>query len=408
MSRNNIFSLTISIYSDTCDYPSTKFPKKPYFCFLNLKSVLFRLLIGFSNYRMLQKLEYIKERWQEVERELSNPATMGDMKRFAQLNKEYKDLTKIVDEYKIYSNVISNIESNKEILSNEKDDELREMAKMELDELIPQQEQLEEKIRVMLIPKDPEDGKNAIVEIRGGTGGDEAALFAGDLYRMYTRYCERKGWRMEVVDVTEGTAGGYKEVVFNVNGEDAYGQLKYESGVHRVQRVPDTETAGRVHTSAASVVVLPEADEFDVQISMNDVRKDLFCSSGPGGQSVNTTYSAVRLTHIPTGIVAQCQDQKSQLKNFDKAFAVLRSRVYELEHAKMLEETSKKRKTMVATGDRSAKIRTYNYPQGRVTEHRIGLTIYNLPNVMNGDVQEIIDQLQLAENAEKMKEGSVA
>ncbi len=408
MSRNKIINLTILIYPHTCDYPSTKFPKKPYFCFLNLKSVLFRLLIGFSNYRMLQKLEYIKERWQEVERELSNPATMGDMKRFAQLNKEYKDLTKIVDEYKIYSNVISNIESNKEILSNEKDDELREMAKMELDELIPQQEQLEEKIRVMLIPKDPEDGKNAIVEIRGGTGGDEAALFAGDLYRMYTRYCERKGWRMEVVDVTEGTAGGYKEVVFNVNGEDAYGQLKYESGVHRVQRVPDTETAGRVHTSAASVVVLPEADEFDVQISMNDVRKDLFCSSGPGGQSVNTTYSAVRLTHIPTGIVAQCQDQKSQLKNFDKAFAVLRSRVYELEHAKMLEETSKKRKTMVATGDRSAKIRTYNYPQGRVTEHRIGLTIYNLPNVMNGDVQEIIDQLQLAENAEKMKEGSVA
>jgi len=357
---------------------------------------------------MLQKLEYIKERWQEVERELSNPATMSDMKRFAQLNKEYKDLTKIVDEYKIYSNVISNIDANKNLLSNEKDEELREMAKMELDELVPQQEQLEEKIRVMLIPRDPEDSKNAIVEIRGGTGGDEAALFAGDLYRMYTRYCERKGWRMEVVDVTEGTAGGYKEVVFNVTGEDAYGQLKYESGVHRVQRVPDTETAGRVHTSAASVVVLPEADEFDVQISMNDVRKDLFCSSGPGGQSVNTTYSAVRLTHLPTGIVAQCQDQKSQLKNFDKAFGVLRSRVYELEHAKMLEETSKKRKTMVATGDRSAKIRTYNYPQGRVTEHRIGLTIYNLPNVMNGDIQEVIDQLQLAENVEKMKEGSMA
>lgn len=355
---------------------------------------------------MLEKLEQIKERWQEVERDLSNPDSMKDMKRFAQLNKEYKDLTKIVEELKIYSNVMSNIDANKEILSTEKDDEMREMAKMELDELLPQQAELEDKIRLMLIPQDPEDARNAVVEIRGGTGGDEAALFAGDLYRMYTRFCERKGWKMEVVDVTEGTAGGYKEVVFNVSGEDAYGQLKYESGVHRVQRVPDTETAGRVHTSAASVVVLPEADEFDVQVSMNDIRKDLFCSSGPGGQSVNTTYSAVRLTHIPTGIVAQCQDQKSQLKNFDKAFAVLRSRIYELEYNKMLEETSKKRKTMVSTGDRSAKIRTYNYPQGRVTEHRIGLTIYNLPNVMNGDIQEIIDGLQFAENAEKMKEGS--
>jgi len=355
---------------------------------------------------MLEKLEQIKERWQEVERDLSNPDSMKDMKRFAQLNKEYKDLTKIVEELKIYSNVMSNIDANKDILSTEKDDEMRDMAKMELDDLLPQQSELEDKIRLMLIPQDPEDARNAVVEIRGGTGGDEAALFAGDLYRMYTRFCERKGWRMEVVDVTEGTAGGYKEVVFNVSGEDAYGQLKYESGVHRVQRVPDTETAGRVHTSAASVVVLPEADEFDVQVSMNDIRKDLFCSSGPGGQSVNTTYSAVRLTHIPTGIVAQCQDQKSQLKNFDKAFAVLRSRIYELEYNKMLEETSKKRKTMVSTGDRSAKIRTYNYPQGRVTEHRIGLTIYNLPNVMNGDIQEVIDGLQFAENAEKMKEGS--
>ena len=355
---------------------------------------------------MLEKLEQIKERWQEVERDLSNPDSMKDMKRFALLNKEYKDLTKIVEELKIYSNVMSNIDANKDILSTEKDDEMRDMAKMELDDLLPQQSELEDKIRLMLIPQDPEDARNAVVEIRGGTGGDEAALFAGDLYRMYTRFCERKGWRMEVVDVTEGTAGGYKEVVFNVSGEDAYGQLKYESGVHRVQRVPDTETAGRVHTSAASVVVLPEADEFDVQVSMNDIRKDLFCSSGPGGQSVNTTYSAVRLTHIPTGIVAQCQDQKSQLKNFDKAFAVLRSRIYELEYNKMLEETSKKRKTMVSTGDRSAKIRTYNYPQGRVTEHRIGLTIYNLPNVMNGDIQEVIDGLQFAENAEKMKEGS--
>ncbi len=357
---------------------------------------------------MLDKLEAIKVRWEDVERELSSPGVMSDMKRFAQLNKEYKDLTKIVDEYKIYRNMVSNIEANKQILATEKDEEMREMAKLDLDELLEAKEAKEEEIRVMLIPKDPEDAKNAIVEIRGGTGGDEAALFAGDLYRMYVRFCERKGWKIQVMDVTEGSAGGYKEVVLEVTGEEAYGQLKYESGVHRVQRVPDTETQGRVHTSAASVVVLPEADEFDVEINMNDIRKDLFCSSGPGGQSVNTTYSAVRLTHIPTGIVAQCQDEKSQLKNFDKALSVLRSRIYEMELAKKNEEMSKKRKTMVATGDRSAKIRTYNYPQGRVTEHRIGLTIYNLPEVMNGSIQDVIDALQLAENAEKMKEGTVA
>ncbi len=357
---------------------------------------------------MLDKLEAIKVRWEEVERELSSPGVMSDMKRFAQLNKEYKDLTRIVEEYKIYRNMVSNIEANKQILATEKDEELREMAKMDLDELLEKKELKEEEIRVMLIPQDPEDAKNAIVEIRGGTGGDEAALFAGDLYRMYSRFCERKGWKIQVMDVTEGTSGGYKEVVFEVQGEDAYGQLKYESGVHRVQRVPDTETQGRVHTSAASVVVLPEADEFDVEINMNDIRKDLFCSSGPGGQSVNTTYSAVRLTHIPTGIVAQCQDEKSQLKNFDKALSVLRSRIYELELAKRNAETASKRKTMVSSGDRSAKIRTYNYPQGRVTEHRIGLTIYNLPDVMNGNIQEVIDALQLAENAEKMKEGTVA
>lgn len=356
---------------------------------------------------MLEKLELIKQRWEEVEAELSTPDVMSDMKRFAQLNREYKALTKIVDEHRVYSNVMSNIETNKHILATEKDEEMREMTKMDLDELLQRQKEMEEQIRLMLVPEDPEDAKHAIVEIRGGTGGDEAALFAGDLYRMYTRFCERKGWKTEVVDVTEGTAGGYKEVVFNISAEGAYGQMKYESGVHRVQRVPDTETQGRVHTSAASVVVLPEADEFDVEINMNDIRKDLFCSSGPGGQSVNTTYSAVRLTHIPTGVVAQCQDEKSQLKNFDKALSVLRSRIYEIEHAKLMEETSKKRKTMVATGDRSAKIRTYNYPQGRVTEHRIGLTIYNLPNVMNGDIQELIDALQLAENAEKMKDGSV-
>jgi peptide chain release factor 1 len=273
-----------------------------------------------------------------------------------------------------------------------------------LDELLVKQDEMEEVIRLMLIPKDPEDSKNAIIEIRGGTGGDEASLFAGDLYRMYMRYCEKRGWKTELVDYTEGTAGGYKEIVFNVNAEDAYGNFKYESGVHRVQRVPDTETQGRVHTSAASVVVLPEVDEFDIDLQVSDIRKDLFCASGPGGQSVNTTYSAVRLTHIPTGIVAQCQDQKSQLKNYDKALGVLRSRVYEMELQKHLEETSKKRKTMVATGDRVAKVRTYNYPQGRLTEHRIGLTIYNLvTGVMNGDLQEIMEALQFAENAERLE-----
>ena len=357
---------------------------------------------------MLEKLEAIYQRWKDVENELSSPDAMADMKRFAQLNKEYKDLAKVVDQYNIYRNIMSNIESNKEILATEKDEEFREMAKMELDELLTKQDEMEETIRLMLIPKDPEDSKNAIIEIRGGTGGDEAALFAGDLYRMYMRYCERRGWKTELVDYTEGTSGGYKEIVFNVNAEDAYGNLKYESGVHRVQRVPDTETQGRVHTSAATVVVLPEVDEFDIDLQVSDIRKDLFCASGPGGQSVNTTYSAVRLTHIPSGIVAQCQDQKSQLKNYDKALQVLRSRVYEMELQKHLEITSKKRKTMVSTGDRSAKVRTYNYPQGRLTEHRIGLTIYNLVGVMNGDLQDIMEALQFAENAEKLKEGTVA
>jgi len=312
---------------------------------------------------------------------------MSDMKRFAQLNKEYKELSKIVAEYHIYNNIMSNIESNKEILATEKDEEFREMAKAELDTLIHERDKMEEDIRLMLIPSDPEDAKNAILEIRAGTGGDEASLFAGDLFRMYQRFCENKGWKTELVDYTQGTAGGYKEIILNVSGEDVYGTLKYESGVHRVQRVPATETQGRVHTSAASIVVLPEADEFDIDLKVSDIRKDFFCSSGPGGQSVNTTYSAVRLTHVPTGIVAQCQDEKSQHKNYD--------------------EVSKKRKTMVATGDRSAKIRTYNYPQSRLTEHRIGLTSYNLNGVMNGDIQDIIDGLQFAENAEKLKEGTI-
>ena len=353
---------------------------------------------------MLDKLEAINIRFQELEKEMNNPDIMSDMKRFVKLNKDYKDLLPVIAAYKEYKDVLGNIANCKEILSTEKDEEFREMAKLELSEFTAKRDQMEEDIRLMLIPADPQDGKNAVVEIRGGTGGDEASIFAGDLFRMYTHYCEKKNWKIEIVDYTEGTAGGYKEIVFNVIGDNGYGQLKYESGVHRVQRVPQTETQGRVHTSAASVVVLPEAEEFDVELKQSDIRKDTFCSSGPGGQSVNTTYSAIRLTHIPTGIVVSCQDQKSQIKNLEKAMVVLRTRLFEREYNKYLEEMSSKRKTMVSTGDRSAKVRTYNYPQSRVTDHRIGYTMYNLSAYMDGDIQDIIDALQLAENAERLKE----
>ena len=352
---------------------------------------------------MLEKLEAIKERFDEVSQLIVDPEIISDMKHYIQLNKEYKDLQPIMEAHKAYKNLLSNIETAKELL---KDDEMKEMAKSELDELQPQQVVMEEEIKVLLIPKDPADSKNAVVEIRAGAGGDEASIFAGDLYRMYLNYASSKGWKTELVDAADGTSGGFKEIIFNVNGEDVYGMLKFESGVHRVQRVPQTETQGRVHTSAASVVVMPEAEEFDVEIKDADIRKDTYCSSGPGGQSVNTTYSAVRLTHIPTGIVAQCQDQKSQHKNYDKALKVLRSRIYEIELQKRLDELAGQRKTMVVTGDRSAKIRTYNYPQGRVTDHRIGLTEYNLQNVINGDIEKFIEELQLAENAEKLKEGT--
>ncbi len=353
---------------------------------------------------MLDKLEAIYHRFTDIEEQMNNPALMADMKAFVKLSKDYKDLQPIIVAYKEYQSVLSNITGAKEILNKEKDEEFRAMAKEELHALVDRQENLEEEIRLMLIPSDPQDGKNAVLEIRAGAGGDEASIFAGDLYRMYTKFCENKGWKVELVGSTEGTVGGYKEIILNVSGNNVYGQLKYESGVHRVQRIPQTETQGRVHTSAASLVVLPEADEFDVDLKQSDIRKDTYCSSGPGGQSVNTTYSAVRLTHIPTGITVAMQDQKSQLKNLEKAMVILRTRLFEQEYQKYLDEISKKRKTMVSTGDRSAKIRTYNYPQSRITDHRINLTVYNLSTFMDGDIQEMIDALQLAENAERLKE----
>ena len=360
-----------------------------------------------SDRNILNKLEGVKVRFEEIEQMLTDPSVAGDMQRYIKLNKEYRDIEPLIAVYNDYKNIISNIDSAKEIISTEKDEELRQMAREELDELEEKIEPLEEKIRLLLLPSDPEDEKNAIVEIRAGTGGDEASIFAGDLFRMYSKFCENRRWKLEVTNHNEGTAGGYKEIVFNVSGQGVYGILKYESGVHRVQRVPQTETQGRVHTSAATVAVLPEAEEFDIELKTDDIRKDTYCSSGPGGQSVNTTYSAIRLTHIPSGIVVTCQDQKSQLKNLDKAMAELRTRLYNLEYQKYIDEISSKRKTMVSSGDRSAKIRTYNYQQGRVTDHRINLTLYNLTSILDGDIDEIIENLQVAENAERMKVDSL-
>lgn len=356
---------------------------------------------------LLRKLEDIVARRNEVEKSLSDPEVVNDMDRFAKLNKEYSDLKPLNDIYYEYKDLIENIKTNKEILENDNDEEFRELAKEELEKLEAQKGPMEEKIKKMLVPKDPEDEKNAIVEIRSGAGGDEASLFAGDLFRMYEKYCEHQGWKTEVIDTTEGATGGFKEVIFNVYGEDVYGILKYESGVHRVQRVPETESQGRVHTSAASVAVLPEAEDIDVEVKEADIRRDTFCASGPGGQSVNTTYSAVRLTHIPTGVVATCQDEKSQIKNYEKALKVLRSRIYEIELEKQRASIDSQRKSMVSTGDRSAKIRTYNFPQSRVTDHRINYTTHNLSDIMDGHINEIIDALQVAENAEKLKEGNL-
>ncbi len=356
---------------------------------------------------MLDKLQAIKERFEEVGQLIIQPDAMSDMSKYTKLSKEYKDLEKVVVVYNTYKLIMENIQSTKTILDKEKDPDFREMAKIELDELKDKQETMEENLRTMLIPKDPNDSKDCILEIRGGTGGDEAAIFAGDLFRMYERFCEKLNLKLTVLDLTFGSSGGYKEIISSVSGTDAYGMLKYESGVHRVQRVPATETQGRVHTSAATIAVLPEMEEVDVQIDMNEVRKDTYCSSGPGGQSVNTTYSAVRLTHEPTGLVVTCQDQKSQIKNFEKALKVLRSRIYEIELAKHNETVGAQRKSMIGSGDRSDKIRTYNYPQSRVTDHRINRTVYNLPEVMEGNIEEFIQALRFAENAEKMQAGGM-
>lgn len=356
---------------------------------------------------MIEKLEAIKTRFEEVSQEIVKPEVASDMKQFVKLSREYKELEKIVKEHTIYKNILDNLESSKEVLATEKDPEFREMAKMEIDDLNERKTESEEKLKVLLIPKDPNDSKNVIMEIRSGAGGDEAAIFAGDLARLYQRYAETMGWKMSIIDFTDGTSGGYKEMILSIEGEDAYGKLKFESGVHRVQRVPATETQGRIHTSAASVAVLPEMEDVEIDINPSDLKVDTFCSSGPGGQSVNTTYSAVRITHLPTGIVAQCQDEKSQIKNREKALGVLRSRIYEVELQKHQDEVGAARKSMVGSGDRSDKIRTYNYPQGRVTDHRINYTVYNLPNVMNGQISDFIEQLRIAENAEKMKEGTM-
>jgi len=352
---------------------------------------------------MIEKLVAIKDRFEELGQLLVQPDTMSDMKAYSKLNKEYKDLEKIVKVYDDYQNVVDNIASAKEVLQTEKDEEFRDMAKMELDELVPREVELEAEIKLLLIPKDPDDQKDVIMEIRAGAGGDEAAIFAGDLYRMYERFIEGKGWKKELITVNEASSGGFKEIVLSIAGDDVYGSLTFESGVHRVQRVPVTESQGRVHTSAASVAILPEVDEIDFELDLKDVKKDTYRSSGAGGQHVNKTESAVRLTHLPTNTVVECQDGRSQHKNYAKALQVLRSRLYEKELKKQQDEIAGERKSLVGSGDRSDKIRTYNYPQGRVTDHRIAYSVHNLPTVMDGQLDDFIENLRIADNSTKLE-----
>ncbi len=352
---------------------------------------------------MLEKLKELEEKFKELSNLIIQPDIMSDQKKYVKISKEYKDLKEIIDKKTEYENILKNIEEAGDIIKNEHDREMLELANSEMVIYKEKLVNLEDQLKILLIPKDPDDSKNIVMELRAGTGGDEASIFAGDLFRMYSKYAEKQGWKVNLVDCNEGTAGGYKEIIFEINGENVYGTMKFESGVHRVQRVPQTETQGRVHTSASTVMVLPEAEEFDVDLDMQDVRIERTTSTGPGGQSVNTTYSAIKLHHEPTGIIVSCQDQKSQHKNLEKALKVLRSRLYELEISKRKEEDSQKRNLMVSSGDRSAKIRTYNYPQGRVTDHRINLTLYDLQNIVNGDIDKLVEELKLHNNIELMK-----